>query len=1038
MAIRKRTALGSWLHGVAYRLARKLRTADARRRAREIQIDNTLVPSPDTEASWREVQAALDEELMRLPEKYRAPLVLCYLEERTRDEAACQLALSPTTLRGRLEQGRNLLRSRLARRGVVLSSALLVPALAAAAGGDLIPTSLVDSAVGAAVGRSSGAAARAAALAEGAVKTMTRSKLILAVAFVLIVGFGAVGVAVYPLSGAPDAQAPTAEGQKGTGKDPGEEKPSRTAAGRKDRHGDPLPPNAIARLGTVRLRHEGTGAALVFAPDGKVVAAACGTGVILWDAATGKELRRLPVNATGRGVRPLDFSPDGKALAVAGRSADGGGAITFWDPATGKELRSLPVPDDGRPGGGAGVCFSPCGKTLAVGNGGDQVHLIDVPTGKVRHALGGHRAAVYGLAFSPDGKTIALGTLRPGVQLWDVAKGKLVRGIDCHNDVFVHSVAFSPDGKVIASGSWDRIVLSEAATGKERARFEAKMQSISGLAFTADGRTLVSGSQDGWVRLWDVATRRARLTLDGGWGSGGSLALSPVGNTVASASASAIHLWDAATGKKRFPELEGADAPVRALVFTRDGKCLLSGGDGQSRVWDAATWQPLRVLPGTARNLSLTPDDKQLATVAYTPAFRIRELATGRDVLTVKVPELRLAAFAPDGKTVVSVECKWPDSGSTRVSRWDAATGKRLCQVPALRVLPYCFAVSPDGRTAVVGGGEGAIRVCDLDAGKEVLTLHGHQTIVEALAFSRDGRTLASGSCGDYDSTRERWHDRSVRLWELVTGREIAVLEGHVRAVGAVALSPDGRLVASADGVDHGYEGNEPRRIRVWDVAAGREVARFEGHSSTVRALAFSPDGKRLLSAQQNSTVLVWDVTGVARPGQGGKVQRLDALWEDLAGDDAGKAHRAGWALTDDPDRAVPFLKDRLRPAKEEEQERIRRLLMDVESERFAVRDAAVRALKDLGDHAEAAVRQALEGKLPLETRRRLEGVHAALRVPSREALRRVRAVAVLERVGSAEARRVLEALAGGAPRLRQTQEAQAALQRLAEWSVAP
>src|SRR5262249_58621553 len=195
----------------------------------------------------------------------------------------------------------------------------------------------------------------------------------------------------------------------------------------------------------------------------------------------------------------------GQGLAVVGSVAGERGRedITFWDPATGKELRSLNLARDRLPEGGAGLCFSPDGKTIALSSGKDAVSLIDVATGKVRHTLGGHRASVYGLAFSPDGKTIALGSLRPGVQLWDAATGKFLRGFDHDKDRFVGPVAFSPDGQVIASGSWDRILLSESATGKELARFEAKMQAIHGLAFTADGRTLVSGSQDGRVRLWD-------------------------------------------------------------------------------------------------------------------------------------------------------------------------------------------------------------------------------------------------------------------------------------------------------------------------------------------------------------------------------------------------------------------------------------------------------------------------------------------------------------------------------------------------------
>jgi WD40 repeat protein len=1024
--VRKLASVGSWLHGVALRVASRARVDNARRRAREGRIESRPPADPLADVAWRELCTALDNELRLLPERYRAPFVLCCLEGLTKAEAATQLGVKIGTVSSRLARAREMLRARLVRRGLLPAAGSFTALLPEGTLAASVPAALASSTatIAGLFAAEEGARGAVSALADAALRGMAAAKLRCAAALLLAVCVAATGAVLLAQQG-PQAVAPApvqgAEAQPAP-------KPPRT-----DRYGDVLPPGALARLGTVRLRHESTVRTLAFSPDDRILAAACWNEVVLWEPGTGKEIQRLPISATGRRGSAFAYSPDGKALAVL-RMSDGPDnlqVVGFWDPATGKELRSVQVPPGDFDLGNDRLCFSPDGKTLAVSHSGDRVQLIDTATGKLRYILGGHRASVEGMAFSPDGKTLALGTLNPSVQLWDVRTGKLRRGIEHHQEKFVRGVAFSPDGKTVASGSWDRIVLSECATGQELARFEAKMQSIHGLAFTPDGRTLVSGSQDGRVRVWDVPTGRVRRTLDGRWGTGHSLALSPSGKTVAAGLAPGIvRLWDVETGKELLTNLQGHEAALHRVAFTPDGKFLISGGDGQSRVWDAATWAQVRVLPGSARDLSLTPDGRRLATVAYTEAVRIRDVVTGRDVLTFPVPELRFAVFAGDGLAVASVECKWPDRGSTRVSRWDAATGKQLSRVRVAGILPYAFALSPDGRTAVVGSGEGVIRLCDLDAGKELLTLRGHASFVEALAYSCDGRSLASGS-----------HDRSVRLWELATGKEVLTLSGHLRAVGAVALSPDGRLLASADGPDHGYDGDEPRRISVWDVASGRQVARFEGHNSSVAALAFSPDGTRLVSGQQNSTVLVWDVAVAARSRRGGEQldkAGLDVLWQALAGDDARQAHRAAWALTDRPDRAVPFMKARLRPAKETQPERIRRLLVDLESPRFAVRTAATRALTEIGDEAECAVRQALAGDPALETRRRLETIEAALRAPSGEALRCVRAVAVLERIGSAAARHVLEALAAGAPRMRQTHEAQAALQRLAARTPAP
>lgn len=142
-SIRKRESLASWLHGVAYRIAGKLKKTIARRRyaTESLTID---VPRPDTtvETSWREVQLVLDEELQQLPDKYRAPLVLCYLQGKTRDEAASQLGWTEGTLRGRLERGPERLRTRLTRRGLSLSGALLTTMLPQGTGAAPLPATL--------------------------------------------------------------------------------------------------------------------------------------------------------------------------------------------------------------------------------------------------------------------------------------------------------------------------------------------------------------------------------------------------------------------------------------------------------------------------------------------------------------------------------------------------------------------------------------------------------------------------------------------------------------------------------------------------------------------------------------------------------------------------------------------------------------------------------------------------------------------------------------------------------------------------------
>lgn len=193
LSIRKRTALGSWLHGVALRVARKLQTQRARRLAREVALADAHLTDPGREWTWREVQRVLDEELDRLPATQSAPLVLCYLEGKTQDEAARALGWPLPTLRGRLERARQRLRDRLTRRGITLSAALFGGTLADSAGA--LPATLITSTAKASLGLTLGkpfknavVSTQVAALVQGALKTMLLTKIKIATAMLAAVG----------------------------------------------------------------------------------------------------------------------------------------------------------------------------------------------------------------------------------------------------------------------------------------------------------------------------------------------------------------------------------------------------------------------------------------------------------------------------------------------------------------------------------------------------------------------------------------------------------------------------------------------------------------------------------------------------------------------------------------------------------------------------------------------------------------------------------------------------------------------------------
>jgi RNA polymerase sigma factor (sigma-70 family) len=542
--------LGNWLYGVAYRTALKARGRAARRHEQPL----TDVPGPDTVAElvWRELRPALDEELHRLPEKYRTPVVLCYLEGVSKREAARRLGWPEGTLSTRLHRARELLRGRLARRGLALSAGVLAVALSRGTAPAAVPAALTSltakvASLGTAV------PAPVAALAEGVLRSMCWHKLKVALAALLAAGLLAAGLGGALPRAPAEAQGPDAKAAPAVAP---EDRPAEKAVEPK----------------TLRLDKDVK--QVVWSADGKLMASAAFrtekrpggadddlewfSTVKVWDAASGKEIisRGELKNA---GLVGLGFTPDGATLALSYfRGMREGSQVELWDARKGELKKTIEL-DYGRIVPRFAV--APDGKALAVLYAGDTdrdpkaadlqggVRLFDPATGRAIRSVRGHKHMAISLAFSPDGKLLATGGYRSDldVRLWDAGTGKEVRVI--HVAAMVPSLAFSPDGKVLAIGQDDgRVALRDAATGKQLRELKGATDSTLALCFSPDGRLLAAagpvetdGKRTTEARLWDLRT--------------GEL----------------LHSWrDTAT----------------SLAFTPDGKALaILGKDGVVRLW---------------------------------------------------------------------------------------------------------------------------------------------------------------------------------------------------------------------------------------------------------------------------------------------------------------------------------------------------------------------------------------------------------------------------------------------------------------------
>jgi WD40 repeat protein len=851
---------------------------------------------------------------------------------------------------------------------------------------------------------------QALALAEEAMKPLLgiHGKLAVAVLAVgLALGGGLTALGARAAKAVPDqghaTRAAAAEGAPGT----------KGASDPVDRFGDPLPEGAVARLGTVRFRHGFNTFGLAFAPGGKGLASAGVGGVCLWDLATGRPLWRLSVPSL---ARDLAYSPDGKWLVTAGH------AVWLHDAATGKEVRRL------QPKGFHSldvVALSPDGRTVAAGETrgsrafgpkGSAVILWDAATGKELRRLAG-RADVTAVAFSKAGKTLASGSSDKKVRLWDAAGGKPLRVLE--HDRAVRAVAFAPGGKLLASAGDDGFVwLWDVDTGKPLRRLKGHEADVYNVVFSPDGMVLASRDR-GIIRCWDPGTGKELRHWDAGSVYGGGLAFSPDGKVLASGGGSCIRLWDPATGKEIKPATGHTGYP-RLLRFAPGGTTLLSCSvDKKILEWDLTTGRE-RVLgaQSLAFAADLSPDGKMLAQAVYgDPHIRLQDVATGKELLALNVAaksvgELR---FSPDGKLLAS-------SSDDGFRLWDLATGKALHHLKENQFSPSALAFSPDGKVLAIGGDDKAIRLWEVATGKVIRRWDRPEDFVRILAFSPDGKSVISyGNPGS-----------DLSVWATATGKLLARHKGFQRIL-CLAFSPSGRALAVVDLVRNNFPGpNETQActLHLLEAFSGQEIRKLDMPQGSVWALDFAPDGRTLATGGGDSTILLWDMTGRARGGKSRPASLtavdLEWLWSELAGD-AARADGALWALARAPEQSVPFLQERLRPAAIPAEHV--KLVADLSSKRFAVRDKAFRTLEKLGEAAGAALHKALEGKPSLEVRRRLEQL---MEKRAKDAFRPLRAVEALEQVGTAEARQVLQVLAKGAPNPQVAQAADAALRRLA------
>jgi WD40 repeat protein len=849
---------------------------------------------------------------------------------------------------------------------------------------------------------------------------------------------------------------------------------------RKDLSGEPLPPRAIARMGAFDGQVQQVDR-LCLSADGKTLATANAGQIRLWDVEA-NALRRAWTTPPVRFLA-IAFSGDGKFLATAGED----NVVKLWDPQTGQaratiagnplpvppgkaqRLRQVgqgPVPLAGNPGPCRSLAFSPDSKLLALGGGaGSDLRVWDAAGQQLQTTLKGPKVEITAVAFAPGGK-LAGGYSDGSIRLWDLASGQ-ARELGTHKGDGIACLAFTPDGKMLASsgGDDDRILLWNVAGGQVRHTLRGERFNGAALAFSADGTLLASCSAnlkmeqlrfkpgpfplpppplppgkvqvvppkglaafpppppppfqppqvspDHTIRIWDVATGKEARKLARHNNQVHTLALA--GGHIASGATDGVFLWDQ---EGHFLRRLGRHAGmVRRLTFGPDGKTLFTAGDDATiRQWEARTGKELRQIgmQGGGGTVAWTRDFRRAAMIANGGLAGL-DLKTGSVQFQTAKQENTVAGldYSPDGKLLAS--------GTSRFLRlFDAVSGQEIRRIDAHGDLIIRLAFAPDGKRLASCSWDHTIAVWDVGTGQLAYRMPRQPGPLESIAYSPDGRWLATGSTGGI-----------LRLWDPASGRLARTLLAQGPIVFALTFSPDSRYLATTGPM---------QSLRVWEVASGKEILALEkGHRAEIICAGFSPDGKLLASGGWDASAVVWDWQEswreAAAKGTDLGPKGLEEQWSDLARANAAQALRAVATLTGAGDKAVPFLKDHIPAVKEASAKEIQKWLHELGSDKFAVREAATRNLQRLGKSVLPALRETLQGTQSLEVRRRLEGILSALQEGelSADDLRLVRAVQVLEQIGSKEARQVLRDLAQGSrgPLLRQ--EAREGLKRLGD-----
>jgi WD40 repeat protein len=529
-------------------------------------------------------------------------------------------------------------------------------------------------------------------------------------------------------------------------------------------------------------------------------------------------IRRLEGHTSG--VNCVAFSPYAETGAEGGTALSGAedGTLILWDVAAGEVIRRF----KGHTGAVTRVTFSPTAAEgpadqIAISASDDGIMILwDLATGQAIRRLEGHQNAVNDAVFGPDGRTILSVSADLSLRSWDLETGEQLH--EYYYNAHPGSLAITPDGRTLLLSVRHDLHRWNVAQWQEIGRLaghEVKASgdaTINSIAISADGRLALSASDDGTLRLWNLAglIESRRFETDG--------------------------------------------SPMGAVAVSPDGRRLLTGAGTDAILWDVDSGKELRRFKGDVNGIcpgcvAFSPDGKR-ALVAAEDVFQdsgatsltLWDVETGREIRRFEghISYIRAVAFSPDGQTALAGSQSIPDSRLGDLILWDLETGQQIRRFDLTHDVAS-IAMSAYGSRALTASVTDFVAILwDVATGQSTRRFEGHKGPVLHVAFGPDERTVLTGS-----------YDGSLIAWDVETGEVLRRYLGHHGAVWTLDVSPDGRYVISGDASG---------TVILWDFETGEELRRIQAHPGGAFGVAFSPDSQMAFSVGMDGTLIEWQI----------------------------------------------------------------------------------------------------------------------------------------------------------------------------------